>query len=344
MEFHELAMQTLYSEAVEEASTQRTIQLDSPGSPFNRVISGNEYVYWRFYRGGKRLEESLGRAGTPETEEKLAQKHHTQRELVSLARKAQLLRAAKFAAADNNAAITLASMYNAGLFVHGAVLVGSHAYGALLNNLGIRPVRNYQTNDVDVGTTGKIAVAIPGDRSFLDVLRDSGLRFLEVPELDPRKAATSFKVAGQQLKVDLLVPGTMAYESHRLPGLKANATGLPFFGYLLSRTVAASVIGKDHVIPLTVPHPAYFALHKLIVSTLRIDTRAEKSQKDLQQAMVLLEAMLQLYPAEVDEAERALADDARVRVGQAATRALTVARHPASEQLADYLENLSGFH
>jgi hypothetical protein len=99
------------------ATAQQSIHLDSPGSPFRRVISSNEYVYWRFYRGGKRFEESLGRADAPDTEEKLSHKLDTQRDRVSLARKAQLLRAAKFAAADNNAAVTLASMYNAGNFV-----------------------------------------------------------------------------------------------------------------------------------------------------------------------------------------------------------------------------------
>ncbi|WP_429494723.1 GSU2403 family nucleotidyltransferase fold protein [Paraburkholderia youngii] len=95
----------------------------------------------------------------------------------------------------------MASIYNAGVFAHGGVLVRSHAYGALLNSLGVRSARNYQTHDVDIGTSGSIPIAIFGDRSFLDVLRDSGLRFLEVPELDWRKAATPTRVMRKPLNI-----------------------------------------------------------------------------------------------------------------------------------------------
>jgi hypothetical protein len=56
----------------------------------------------------------------------------------ALAADVQILRKAGFAAADNSAALTIATLYNAGVFSHGGVLVGSHAFGALLNGLGVR--------------------------------------------------------------------------------------------------------------------------------------------------------------------------------------------------------------
>ncbi|MBC8738566.1 hypothetical protein F6X40_17550 [Paraburkholderia sp. UCT31] len=341
MEFHELAMQTLFAEAVDEANTQEVIPLDSPGSPHRKTIKGLEYLYWRYYRAGKRFEESLGRADTPEAEEKLERKRELQRERMSLAKKAQLLRAAHYAAADNDAAVTIASIFNAGIFRNGGVLVGSHAFGALLNSLGLRPARNYQTTDIDIGTSPRIALGIDERRSLLEVLRESGLRFLEVPELDHRKQSTSFKVAGQPLKVDLLVPGTMSYESRPVPGLQAHATALPFFGYLMDEAIAGAVIGKDHIIPVRIPRPARFALHKLIVSTLRVETSAQKADKDCHQAVTLLEALLDRAPNDIEEARAALDEAARHRVANGAARAVRVVR-PAnvSEQLRDYLDEL----
>ncbi len=43
--------------------------------------------------------------------------------------------------ADAKAQATLAVLHNLGLFSAGAVLVGSHAFGALLNKLGVRAHR-----------------------------------------------------------------------------------------------------------------------------------------------------------------------------------------------------------
>jgi hypothetical protein len=40
-EFQRPAMQSLYAEAVEEATAQRSIPLDFPGSPFRRVSNEN---------------------------------------------------------------------------------------------------------------------------------------------------------------------------------------------------------------------------------------------------------------------------------------------------------------
>ena len=116
------------------------------------------------------------------------------------------------------------------------MLVGTHAYGTLLNSLCIRSPKNYLTADVDIGTPQGITVAIPENKSFLEVLRTSGLHFLEVPRLDARKHSTSFKVRGTDLKVDLLVAGDDKYASKSIPALKAHAMGLPHFQYLMVAT------------------------------------------------------------------------------------------------------------
>ncbi len=84
-----------------------------------------------------------------------------------LAAEVQILRKANFAAAGQLfLALTLATLFNAGIFSHGGVLVGSLRLGALLNSLGVRLPANYRTEDIDLGSTGSISVAIPEERSF----------------------------------------------------------------------------------------------------------------------------------------------------------------------------------
>ena len=339
--FHNDALQTLYSSVVERASTQTEVPLHSPGSAAQKTVAGKTYIYWRVYlASGKHKETSLGRAGAPDTDAALETKQVASAELRALATDVQVLRKAGFAAADNSSALTLATLFNAGIFSHGGVLVGSHAFGALLNSLGVRLAANYATEDIDIGSAGSISVAIPEDRSFLDILRDSSVPFFEVPELDPRKPSTSFKARGKPLKVDLLVPGTEAHETKPLPEIRAHATGLPYFRYLVSNATRGFVLGKEHVIPVTLPDPARFALHKLIVSTLRDPSRALKADKDRRQAAVLIDALTEKFPDWLTGAADELEESARPRVASAAAQAAILV--PAlSERSRDFLAELS---
>jgi hypothetical protein len=335
------ALQTLYASVAERAAAQAHVPLHSPGSAARKIIDGKTYVYWRVYlASGQRVETSLGRSDQPEARAALEVKMQESVHMRALAADVQMLRKAGFAAADNSAALTIATLYNAGIFSHGGVLVGSHAFGALLNGLGVRMSANYRTEDVDIGSTGSISVAIPQNRSFLDILRDSSLPFLEVPELDSRRPATSFKARGQPLKVDLLVPGTEAYETKPLPQLRAHATGLPYFRYLLSEPARGFVLGKEHAVPVTLPDPARFALHKLVVSTLRGPSFAAKAGKDRRQAVVLIDALMERYPGSLDAAAERIEKKARPRVAAAAALALNI-ELDLSERARDYLADLA---
>jgi hypothetical protein len=339
--FHNDALQTLYSSVIERAGTQSRIPLHSPGSAAQKTVDGKTYTYWRVYlASGKHKEISLGRTGDPDTEAALETKQQESEEMRAIATDVQILRKAAFAAADNSATLTIATLFNAGIFSHGGVLVGSHAFGALLNSLGVRLPANYRTEDIDIGSAGTISVAIPENRSFLDILRDSSLPFLEVPELDSRKAPTSFKARGQPLKVDLLVPGTEAYETKPLPQLRTHATGLPHFKYLVSSASQGFILGKEHVVPVMLPDPARFALHKLIVSTLRAPSHALKADKDRRQAAVLIDALIEKFPDWLTTATNDLEKKARSRVVTAAGRVMNLAPG-LSERAKDFLTELS---
>jgi hypothetical protein len=50
---------------------------------------------------------------------------------------------------------------------------------------------------------------------------------------------------------------------------------------------------------VNVPQPARYAVHKLIVSTRRVQTAAAKARKDVEQAMALIRVLAQDQPDEL---------------------------------------------
>ena len=91
-----------------------------------------------------------------------------------------------------------------------------------------------------------------------------------------------------QLIVEFLVPerGKGSDEPYPLPQLGLNAQPLRFLEFLTQNTITTKV-GATTV---TLPHPANFALHKLLVLTRR--PAQEKQMKDRQAAIRILTALI----------------------------------------------------
>jgi hypothetical protein len=89
------------------------------------------------------------------------------------------------------------------------VLIGTHAFGIILNELGVSALPFPRTEDVDVERARRIEIAALPEGGLLALLKQTGLPFNEVPQLKRGEPATSFKVHGRQLKVDLLVPASV---------------------------------------------------------------------------------------------------------------------------------------
>lgn len=91
-----------------------------------------------------------------------------------------------------------------------------------------------------------------------------------------------------QLIVEFLVPerGRPSEKPYALPQLGLNAQPLRFLDYLAQNTITAKV----QEICLTIPHPAHFALHKLVVLSRR--PTPAKQAKDKESATRLLAALI----------------------------------------------------
>ena len=230
---------------------------------------------------------------------------------------------------------TVAALFNAGVFGGGGVLVGTHAYGVILNELGVSAAPFPMTEDVDLARAARIELAALPDDGLLGLLKETGLPFHEVPTLKRGGPSTSFKVRGRKLKVDLLIPARgKPYEPIAVAELGAHAMGLPYLEYLLKETVPSVLIGRDRIVPVSVPHAGWFCLHKLALYTLRTGADNPKREKDVFQAAVLAQALAHKADFLLTEAVDGMDHKLKTRIKAGVKRALVLLGDGAPEASA----------
>jgi YD repeat-containing protein len=320
----DLSFRTAYAQAKELARAQGTIPLLTAGNVQTETRNGSRFVYrYRYDGAGKRVAEYLGPEGAPQTKAKAETAQAEIRDSRILSDYSRDLRKVGFYSADNSALVTVAAMANAGLFAKGAVLVGTHAFGVILNDLGVTTSVTMMTEDVDVARAARIQIAALPKGGFLDLLKQSGLPFHEIPQLKPDRPATSYKARGKKLMVDLLVPTDgEPYAQVALPELGAHATGLPHLGYLLGAPSDSVLIGRDRIVPVAVPGAGRFCLHKLALYSMRKSSDGAKREKDILQAAALIAALNASQDYVIDEAAIALTDELRMLLKPGAKRAI----------------------
>lgn len=328
---HPASLATLFSELEAFALAQAESFVGTAGSVLQRRnASGFEFYAHQYYDalGARRERYVAGPAGGPEADAAAEELKTRIGEVNRVAPLIRLLGREGFQLADSRAFAVIAALHNHALFGAGAVLVGSHAYGVLLNRLGIRAA-SYETEDVDIGRPRPLAFAGESRKSFVEILRESDIEFVDVPQLDVRMPATSFKQRGRSsFQIELLAPARgEEIGSAAVPELNAHAVTLPFLGYLLKESQMTAVLAREGCCAVRIPTPERYAIHKLIVSQLR--GRHAKAQKDRGQALVLCAALGDLYPGALKSA-----------VQEVPRRAVKYLRR-AVGHLRDQLENQS---
>jgi hypothetical protein len=327
-----LETQTLYAELLEHLlGMQAGRSIGSlPGTFTRKVVKGEAYIYYQAsLPGGKTRQFYLGRSST--ALDRLVGRFERDRATLTedkgrTRRLVAQLRAGGAAAADAPSARVIAGLAEAGLFGAGGVLVGTHAFAVLGNLLGVHwATGSLRTQDVDVGADERdIDVAVSDQPLDVPAVIESlEMGFLPVPPLDPKRPATSFKVRGQALRVDLLCPKRNDSDAPVfIPRWNAAAQPLEFLEYLLEATESGALLGGDGIL-VNVPTPARFAMHKLVVSCRRPAAFAAKARKDIAQAVEVLEVLLADRPGDVPVAIQAFEDRGQ-RHRKAMSRALAV--------------------
>ncbi|MBI5783128.1 MAG: hypothetical protein HZA69_05265 [Gammaproteobacteria bacterium] len=302
---HRRALTVLYADLESYALQQHEVFVGTAGSVIGREnASGFRFYAHQFYDGeGRKRERYLaGPVGDPKAEAAATGLRARIKELKEVVPSLRLLGREGFNLSDARTYATLASLHNHGVFAAGGLLIGSHAYGVLLNRLGVRAAP-YATEDIDIARGEALAFDKRPEAGLLGMLKDSGIAFVEVPSLNRKKPPTSFKQRGRsRFHVDLLVPSAGEdFSVVPVPELKAHATGLPYLRYLLAESQMAMLMAREGCCPVRVPLPERFAIHKLIVSRLRTGRNA-KSDKDVFQACVLCAVLAESHPGAIESA------------------------------------------
>lgn len=298
------SLTTLYDSLAHQVAAGLPVIAGTPGTISTRSNQANDTFFVHRYSDGanKPIERYIGRAADAEAVKRVAQLERDIAEINAVLTEARILIREGYQAADKPSFVTLATLHLHHLFQLGATLIGSHAFGALTNQLGIRTA-GYKTEDLDVARRDALALENPID--FLQILKGTGINFVEVPRLTVKEPSTSFKEVGKsKFIVDLLAPSRdNCIGLIPVPELNAHAATLPYLAYLLGRTHMGVLLGATGICPVRLPTPERFAIHKLIVSQLR-DKRDAKIDKDIYQASTLLAGLAELFPGAIHEAVR----------------------------------------
>ncbi len=264
------------------------------GSFARKRIADGDYWYFKTSAGPAGQKEYFVGPESPETQAAMRAYAAGRNEAAAaedgIARLCAMLRQGGATLTDAASAKVISGLASAGVFRLGAVLVGTHAYLALGNLLGVRWQSGLRTQDIDLAAARRLEVAVPQAEAdlpgALDALR---MGFLPVPGLSPRAPQTSFKVRGHTLRVDLLTPAQGRRDGKTVPiaRLKAAAQPREFLDYLLEAPVPVPLLNGGATL-VNVPAPARFALHKLILAARRPVAEQAKAAKDRQQASALI--------------------------------------------------------
>ena len=184
-------VQTLYSELLDQtiqAEAEAALLKAPQGTFVSKAIKGGTYWYLQRMEGDGKRQHYLGRE-SPALSAWMGQVKETRSQSAEDAtQRANLcsMLAAGGAATDSA---------ESGVFRMGVVLVGTQAFIAFGNMLGVRfEKQSLRTHDVDVAQDRAIGIALSQEAGAVDVrgaLTDSDLGFSPVPELNPRWPSTS---------------------------------------------------------------------------------------------------------------------------------------------------------
>lgn len=307
----DLAYQTMLSELEQRCLDAEFDETFPETGLFKKTtVKGRDYWYFQERTDGRYKKRYVGPDSDPEIAKRVAawksvkDDYTARRRLVST-----LVNDAGLPRPDDMAGDLLEALWKAGLFRMRAVMVGSVAFGCYPGLLGIRlPTSAMRTGDLDLAQFHSISVSIDDSLpQILDVLRKVDDSFAELPHLADPNSTTRF-VNGSRFAVEFLTPNTSKDEylgrPAEMPALGgAAAQPLRFLDFLIANPVRAVALHKGGI-PVRVPAPERYAVHKLIVASRRRSgdhtqvgysaataNLVSKRDKDVRQASILVEAL-----------------------------------------------------
>jgi hypothetical protein len=264
------------------------------GSFASKQVKGKTYWYFQYTEVSGKLRQLYVGPDSPRIRELIAVQagNATTAALEPLSRSAMALGCEPVLPAHFR---VIQRLNDYGFFKAGGVLIGTHAFLAFGNMLGVRWGDASRTQDVDFAHAGKsLAIALPSNIEIDTnaAIESLQMGFLPLGGSDGTVGGSWLNPRDPDFQLDFLTPlhrgGMRAY---RHPQLGVTVQPLKFMEYLLQDVQQAAIFCNAGACVVNVPSPARYALHKLIVFGERPATRAVKSNKDLRQSAALLEVL-----------------------------------------------------
>ncbi|MGC1536631.1 MAG: GSU2403 family nucleotidyltransferase fold protein [Candidatus Sulfotelmatobacter sp.] len=299
----DITYQTLYSELVQRSLDESfTSQFSSDGRFVAVEVKGKKYWYFDTPKsnGVGQHRRYVGPVDDPEITKRVEAFKDLKADLKGRRRLVSTLtREAYLPRPPLTTGQVVDELAKAGFFRLRGVLVGTVAYQCYSAVLGRRlDAAAMQTGDADFAQFHEISAAT-GDSlpPILAVLRRVDPTFREIPSQIDGRVSRQF-VSKDKFKVEFLTPNRGSDDHERkpvqMPALGgAAAFPLRFLDFLIREPIRAVLLHGAGV-PVLIPSPERFAVHKLIVGSRRREDRdaTAKSAKDRLQARSIFEAMI----------------------------------------------------
>jgi hypothetical protein len=297
-----LAHQTMFADLVQRCQDATFDEQYPEGGSFVRHARGDQ-EYWYYVPSvrvdPKRKHIYVGPSDDPEIEKRIAGfkslkvNYGERRNIVAS------LRATGLPFPDRITGDVVEALWKAGFFRLRGVLVGTVAFQTYSGLLGIKLAgTSLMTSDVDVAQFHSISLLVDDTTPAMDeVLKTVDPTFKPVPTLDHGMLAAAYS-NDKGYKVEFLTPNRGSDDNQgrpaRMPALGGTgAQPLRYLDFLIYHPVTSVLLHKGGV-PVAVPAPERYAVHKLIVSSLRRSDKNgyAKANKDLVQAGQLIKSMV----------------------------------------------------
>jgi hypothetical protein len=295
--------QTLYSELAQRSlDAAFSSEFDVNGRFVTAEVRDRRYWYFDLPVGeGGKKRTYVGPVDDPEITKRvenfkdLKADIRERRKLVST-----LVREAYLPRPEGKTGDIVQALAEAGFFRLRGVLVGTVAYQCYPAVLGVRlPSTSMVTGDADFAQFHSISVAVDDKMPpVLETLRAVDPTFREIPHQADGRYTTQL-TSRSGYKVEFLTPNTGSDDYGGRPALMpalggASAQPLRFLDFLIHQPIRAVLLHGAGV-PVNVPSPERYAIHKLIVASRRRTENdgTAKSRKDRAQAATIMETMIE---------------------------------------------------
>ena len=293
-----LGAQTAYAELQDQLQTQNINEMSALPGSFQRLVKkGNPYIYYNFRDiDGRQRMAYVG----PEDERVL--------ELIEKVKNGRVDSGIEVIKAQTNAAVALGCMATLtkhfrvinrlgqyGFFKAGGILIGTHAFLAMGNMLGVQWTSSNRTMDVDFAHAGKnVSVALGANLklSVHDALTSLEMGLLPIAEFSGKTGAQYRNPKDPELRLDFVTPETRDGKTVVLPELGLALECLKFMEYSLIETTQAVLLSNAGSCVVNIPAPQRYAIHKLIVYGERPISERVKANKDLGQAASIIQVLV----------------------------------------------------